>query len=68
MEMPNTRPPTIDLGRLEEKFQIAAQSSLANYSFYLGASNDNIEQVKRVNPNTVCGVVGQPRQFPRLRE
>ena len=56
MEMPNTRPPTIDMARLEEKYQIAARTSLANYSFYLGASNDNIEQVKRVDPQTVCGV------------
>lgn len=56
MEMPNTRPPTLDGARLEEKFRLAGNRSFANYSFYLGASNDNIEAVKAVDPSTVCGI------------
>jgi dihydroorotase len=56
MEMPNTQPPTLDAARLEEKFRLASNRSFANYSFYLGASNDNIEAVKAVDPNTVCGI------------
>src|SRR5512145_2813329 len=53
MDMPNTRPPTLDSARLEEKYQLANGRSFANYGFYLGASNDNIEAVKAVDPNTV---------------
>lgn len=56
MEMPNTKPQTITNVLLEEKYQIAANSSLANYSFYLGATNDNVEEVKKVDAQNVCGV------------
>jgi dihydroorotase len=56
MEMPNTNPATLTSEKLEEKFKIAAQTSVANHSFYLGASNDNIEDIKRLNPLHVCGV------------
>jgi dihydroorotase len=56
MDMPNTRPPTLNRERLEEKFRLAGQGSFANYSFYLGASNDNIEEVKAVDPTAVCGI------------
>ena len=56
MEMPNVNPATTDIERLEHKFDLASQNSLANYSFYLGASNDNLEQIKRLNPERVCGV------------
>lgn len=56
MEMPNTHPPTTTLELLEEKYKIAAQSSLANYSFYMGATNSNAEEVKRVDPRNICGV------------
>lgn len=56
MEMPNTNPPTTSLGAWEWKMERAAETSLANYSFYLGASNDNIEEVKRVDPRSVCGI------------
>lgn len=56
MEMPNTVPQTTDLELLEKKYDLAANKSLANYSFYLGATNDNIETIKKVNPQTVCGV------------
>jgi dihydroorotase len=56
MEMPNTVPNTLTQELLEDKYQIAAKSSLANYSFFMGASNDNIEEVLKTNPKTVCGV------------
>jgi len=56
MEMPNTKPPAITIEELEEKYSIAAQKSLANYSFYLGASNDNIDEIKKADYNTICGV------------
>jgi len=56
MEMPNTVPNTLSQDLLEEKYQIAATESLANYSFYMGAANDNLEQVLLTDPRTVCGV------------
>lgn len=58
MEMPNTIPPTFTQELLEEKFNIAANSSLANYSFYMGTSNHNAEEVLRTNDkkNSVCGI------------
>ncbi|MCY7349867.1 MAG: dihydroorotase [Cytophagaceae bacterium] len=56
MEMPNTVPNALTQQLLEEKYQIAARSSLANYSFYMGASNDNLEEVLRTDAQTVCGV------------
>ncbi|SDK68976.1 dihydroorotase [Catalinimonas alkaloidigena] len=56
MEMPNTQPPAVTHERLEAKYDRAAQTSLANYSFYLGASNDNLDEVRRVNPAQICGV------------
>ena len=56
MEMPNVKPPTLTQELLEAKYQRAAQCSLANYSFYMGASNDNIEEVLKTDPKTVCGV------------
>jgi len=56
MEMPNTVPNTLTQDLLEDKYQIAAMKSLANYSFYMGAANDNIEEVLRTNSKNVCGV------------
>lgn len=56
MEMPNTKPATVTLDLLEQKHEIAAQSSVANYSFYLGATTDNIKEITRLNPRTTCGV------------
>ncbi|NOU36477.1 MAG: dihydroorotase [Kiritimatiellaceae bacterium] len=56
MEMPNTSPPTVTNERLEEKFALAAQKMAVNYSFYLGASLNNIDQIKAVDPKNVCGV------------
>jgi dihydroorotase len=56
MEMPNTVPNTLTQELLENKYQIAAQHSLANYSFFMGASNDNLEQVLLTDPKNVCGI------------
>ncbi|MEX2511807.1 MAG: dihydroorotase [Cyclobacteriaceae bacterium] len=56
MEMPNTQPQATTLQLLEEKYQIASRKSLANYSFYLGATNDNIEEIKKVDPENICGI------------
>jgi len=58
MEMPNTRPPVFTQELLEDKYARAAASSLANYSFYMGTSNDNVEEVLRTNEkkDSVCGV------------
>src|SRR5258706_695479 len=56
MEMPNTVPPTFTQTLLEEKYQIAAKNSLANYSFFIGASNDNLEEVLKTDTKKVCGL------------
>jgi len=56
MDMPNTNPQTTTIELLEQKFATAAQKSAANYSFYLGATNDNIEEIKKVDPKKVCGI------------
>lgn len=56
MEMPNTIPNALTQEILEDKYQIAARSSIANYSFFMGASNDNLEEVLKTNGKNVCGV------------
>lgn len=58
MEMPNTNPPTLNKERLEEKFEIGKRNSLINYSFFLGAANNNIEDVLKANDykNDVAGI------------
>lgn len=56
MEMPNTSPQTLTQELLAEKYAIGAGTSLANYSFFMGASNDNLDQVLKTDPKTVCGV------------
>jgi dihydroorotase len=56
MEMPNTVPNTFTKQLLEAKYERASIVSLANYSFYMGASNDNIEEVLNTDPDNVCGV------------
>ncbi|MGE0561424.1 MAG: dihydroorotase [Flavobacteriales bacterium] len=56
MEMPNTVPNTLTQELLQDKYDIAEKTSYANYSFYMGASNDNIEEVLKTDPKTVCGV------------
>jgi dihydroorotase len=56
MEMPNTKPQAVTQGLLEEKYRIAAEKSLANYSFYMGVTNDNTEEVLKTDPQNVCGI------------
>lgn len=56
MEMPNTVPPAYTHELLEEKYKIASETSLANYSFYLGTSNDNLEEIKKTDPGKICGM------------
>lgn len=56
MEMPNTVPNALTQELLEDKYNIAANSSIANYSFFMGASNDNLEEVLKTDPKTVCGI------------
>ncbi len=56
MEMPNTKPPAVTLEELESKYAIAAEHSLPNYSFYIGATNDNLETVLKADPKKVCGI------------
>lgn len=56
MEMPNTSPQTISIAELNKKFERAAETSFANYSFYLGATNNNIEEIRKADPRNVCGV------------
>lgn len=56
MEMPNTIPQATDLATLEQKYDRAAESSLANYSFYLGATNSNIDEVEKIDKKRICGV------------
>lgn len=56
MEMPNTNPQAVSLGALEQKFELAAEKSAANYSFFLGATNDNIKELLKVDKKNVCGV------------
>ena len=56
MEMPNTVPNTLTQELLEQKYALGASKSLANYSFYMGASNDNLDEVLKTNTQNVCGV------------
>ena len=58
MEMPNTKPPVFTHNLLEDKYEIALKTSLANYSFFMGTSNDNIEEILRTNDKKkdVCGI------------
>ena len=56
MDMPNTIPNCLTQELLEEKYKHAATTSLANYSFYMGASNDNLQEIVKTNPGNVCGI------------
>ncbi|WP_224484981.1 dihydroorotase [Robertkochia aurantiaca] len=56
MEQPNTNPQTVTIERLEEKMAIAARTSFANYSFKFGGTNDNLEELKRLDPKACSGV------------
>lgn len=56
MEMPNVKPATLTQELLQKKYDIGAEKSLANYSFFMGASNDNLEEALKTDPKTVCGL------------
>lgn len=56
MDMPNVNPTTTTIENLEAKYVLASKTSWANFSFYLGATNDNLEEVKKLDPTTSCGV------------
>lgn len=56
IEMPNTIPQTTTLKHLDEKFEIAAHSSYANYSFMFGGTNDNLEEIKKLKPNQAAAI------------
>jgi dihydroorotase len=56
MDMPNTKPQTLTQELLEDKYKMAASKSLANYSFYMGASNDNLDELLKTDPEKVCGI------------
>lgn len=56
MEMPNTNPQTTSQKLLLEKFELASKKSFANYSFYIGATNDNLDELVKTDPKKVCGI------------
>ena len=56
MEMPNTDPQTVTLERLEEKYGLAQGRAWGNHAFYLGATNDNIDEIRRLEPKQTCGI------------
>src|SRR5690554_884222 len=56
IEQPNTVPNAVTQEILEEKYQIAAQTSYANYSFMMGGTNDNLEELLKTNPRNVAGI------------
>ena len=56
MEMPNTKPPATTIELLEEKYSRAAACSPANYSFYMGTSNDNLKELLKADPKKICGI------------
>ena len=56
MEMPNTIPNVLTQEFLQDKYDIASKQSIANYSFFMGASNENVEEVLKTNENNVCGI------------
>jgi dihydroorotase len=56
MEQPNTSPPATTIELLEQKYSRAAEVSLANYSFFMGTTNSNIDEILKLNPRNVCGV------------
>jgi dihydroorotase len=56
LEMPNTRPPTLDNDALEDKYRRASGRSRANFGFYFGASNDNLDNIRRIDPATTPGL------------
>lgn len=56
MDMPNTNPQTISNSILEEKYRLGEENSVVNYSFYIGANNDNLAEILEADPRKVCGI------------
>jgi dihydroorotase len=56
MDMPNTNPQTVSIDLLNEKYRIGSENSLTNYSFYIGATNTNLDEVLKADPSEVCGI------------
>ena len=56
MDMPNVIPPTLNLDLWRDKISIAEQNASANFSFYMGTSNTNIDEIKAIDPKEVCGI------------
>ncbi len=56
MDMPNTKPQTTSIDRIEEKIRIAEKKSLVNYAFYLGATNENLKELLAADPTYICGI------------
>ena len=56
MEMPNTNPPATTIELLEQKYAIAAETSVVNYSFFLGTTNDNLDELLKANYKEICGI------------
>jgi len=63
MDMPNTAPSVLSVDVLEQKYEIASNSSLANYSFFMGLSKDNIEEALKVSTEDVCGLTDDGLYF-----
>ena len=63
MDMPNTAPNTLTLKLLEEKYELASRTSLANYSFFMGISKDNLEEALKINNEDVCGITDDGLYF-----
>lgn len=56
MEMPNTKPPAVTIDLLEQKYEIASKTSLANYSFFMGTNHTNLDELMKVDKTKVCGI------------
>jgi dihydroorotase len=56
MDMPNTIPPSVTVAALNNKYLFGSENSLINYSFYIGATNTNLDEVMKINPSEVCGI------------
>ena len=56
MDMPNVKPQTITQDLLAERYKLGAEKSLANYSFYMGATNSNLDEILKTDPKSVCGI------------
>ncbi|OFY61442.1 MAG: dihydroorotase [Bacteroidetes bacterium RBG_13_43_22] len=56
MDMPNTVPQTVTIEYLNEKYRLGSENSLINYSFYIGATNNNLDEILKADPSQVCGI------------